>query len=269
MKPHLEMLDPELQGLLEDFYNLVGIKICVYDADGNELSFYPDRFTPFCGLLRSDIAMDKRCRECDESAIKRCKATKEAYIYTCHAGLTECIAPIIVNDKVLGYIAIGQIRQQEESDFLTVNNDEKLKQFYHEMPIVENSKIVSALHIVQVCAYYKQFKKFLLEATYSFSARFEQYVREHLKECLDISVLMKEFRLSRRDLYQSVERAFSYKPAEYVKEQRLQYAYRLAQETSLSVTQIAEECGIYDYNYFSKQFKKRFKKSVRELRKLK
>ena len=41
-----------LDDLLKGFYNLTGLKICVYDADGVEISYYPDRYTSFCGYLR-------------------------------------------------------------------------------------------------------------------------------------------------------------------------------------------------------------------------
>ena len=39
--------------------------------------------------------MNERCESCDRKAISICKQTHEQYIYTCHAGLLECISPIL------------------------------------------------------------------------------------------------------------------------------------------------------------------------------
>lgn len=266
MKPHFEGESAGLISLLSDFYNLLGIKICVYDQDGEEIGYYPDRFTPFCALLRQDQAMESRCKDCDRRAIEHCRATKTGYIYSCHAGLTECIAPILINDSINGYIAIGQIRSTQEMSFTGGENKELLKQYFLEMPVIPKDKVVSALHVVQACAGYEEFKKFLYETTRSFGLRFEQYINSHIADELNIGRLMKEFRLSRAELYHSVERAFSCTPAVYIREQRLLFAYRLASETQIPVGEIADQCGIGDYNYFSKLFKKRFLQSVREVR---
>lgn len=269
MKSILKDKNDELSELLADFYNLVGIKICVYDAQGREIGYYPDRFTPFCALLRRDRVMERRCDGCDRHAVEYCRNTGEGYIYSCHAGLTECIAPILVGGEISGFVAIGQIREKGQPfhiDHPVSVDFAKLKALYEEMTVIARDKIVSALHIVQACASYEQFKKFLYETTNSFAVRFKQYVAEHLSEKLDVERLMGEFRLSRTEFYHSVEWAFGIPPAEYIKEQRLQFAYRMATESNLPVNQIAEQCGVGDYNYFSKLFKRRFGLTVRALR---
>lgn len=257
----------ELQELLADFYDLVGIKICVYDTEAREIGYYPDRYTPFCALLRKDKEMDRRCKECDRRAVERCGRTGKACIYACHAGLTECIAPILVGGKISGFVAIGQIREEGQTFRAATAKSGELKKLYGKLSVFPRKKIASALHILQACASYEQFKKFLYEETNSFAVRFEQYVAEHLSEKLTVERLTGEFRLSRAELYGNVERAFSLPPAEYIKEQRLQFAYRLAKESDISVSEIADRCGIGDYNYFSKLFKRRFGCAVRAVRK--
>ncbi len=256
-----------LRRLLADFYNIAGIKICVYDGEGREIGYYPDRYTSFCALLREDAEMDARCRACDKSAVEHCRGTGRACIYTCHAGLTECIAPILVGDKIGGYVAIGQVREQGQVFSAFGRREKLLRSHYETLPLFEHGKIASALHIVQACAGYELFKSFLYETTRSFAVRFEQYVAAHLADNLDIRTLMAEFRLSRVELYRRVEDAFAVPPAEYIKECRLQYARKLAQESDVPVAEIAERCGVGDYNYFSKLFKKRFGQTVRACRK--
>ena len=81
----------KMQELLQHFYNLTSIKICIYDNAENELCFYPEKFSPFCALLRTDPEMNERCKACDQRAFSECKKTREQYTYTCHAGLWECV----------------------------------------------------------------------------------------------------------------------------------------------------------------------------------
>ena len=44
----------KMQELLHDFYNLTGIKMCIYDSEEHELCYYPEKLTPFCRALRED-----------------------------------------------------------------------------------------------------------------------------------------------------------------------------------------------------------------------
>ena len=53
----------KLRDLLQDFYYLTKIKICIYDSSGNELCYYPEKLSPFCALLRQSDEMEKRCLE--------------------------------------------------------------------------------------------------------------------------------------------------------------------------------------------------------------
>ena len=40
----MEIYDQKkLYELVKDFYNLVGLKVCIYDSSGEELLFYPQK----------------------------------------------------------------------------------------------------------------------------------------------------------------------------------------------------------------------------------
>lgn len=102
----------KMQQLLHDFYDLTGIKICIYDSRENELCYYPEKLTPFCRCLREDKAQDKACRLSDKNAFLTCRRTRRQTVLECHAGLLECFSPIFCEGKLIGYIAIGQIRSK-------------------------------------------------------------------------------------------------------------------------------------------------------------
>ena len=245
----------KMQELLHDFYNLTGIKMCIYDSEEHELCYYPEKLTPFCRALREDGAMDEQCRACDRRAFAACKATHRRTAYTCHAGLFECFSPILYEDKIVGYIVIGQIRPRERA---FAGTDTRLAALYERLPTVAEDKIDSAIHILDACAGYEYLKALVSDYDRRIDARLAAYIEEHLKDELSVNALCRKFHLSRVELYALFREYFSATPAEFIKARRLQKACSLLEHTRLPVAKIAAECGIPDYNYFSKQFKKQF-----------
>ena len=260
----------KLQALLHDFYNLTGIKICIYDDKGNEVCYYPERLSSFCALLRTDPQMDARCQSCDREAIAKCKKTREQYAYTCHAGLLECVSPILYGDKVIGYVAVGQIKADERTAFRLTERDpsraESLHRCFAGLPAIGMDKINSAMRILDACAGYEYLKR-LVSSAEKIDTAMDQYIRNNLEKGLSVSGLCSEFHLSHSEIYSIFKEYFDATPAEYIKTCRVEKACRLLRSTRLPVCEIAELCGIPDYNYFSKIFKRRMGMSPREFRK--
>ena len=254
----------ELKRLLKDFYLLTGIKICVYDGEGREVCYYPERFTEFCRCLREDGAMNARCRESDRSALARCLCTGQTQIYTCHAGLTECIAPVTVRGAIGGFIVIGQIREQNARP--NEGLDDALARLYEALPVISREKIAAAVHILEACAGYEQLRRFVEEGELSLHEKLEKYVGANLTADLEVNALCSVLHVSRRELYRVARESFGCTPAEFVRERRLACAAELLRTTSLPVSVIAERCGIGDYNYFSKLFRLRYDLSPRAYR---
>lgn len=250
-----------LEKLLYDFYNLTNIKTCLYDSEGNELCYYPTKLSRFCEILRKDNKMDMRCKDCDKHAFAYCRKTRSQYVYTCHAGLQECLSPIICDNHIIGFIMIGQIKNNCENDFvnfpkeLPENLKERLRSAYVSLPSISNEKLLSAFHILDACAGYGLLKTLLQAHINSIDSQIDKYIHQNLSKPLSVSLLCSELRLSRHEIYDICNKYFGSAPAEYIKKCRLTYACKLLDTTNLPVNQIAIQCGIPDYNYFSKVFK--------------
>ncbi len=258
-----------LKNLLRDFYNLTGMKICIYDGEGEELCYYPERFSQFCKHLRTFPEAEEKCRACDRNALAECKKTQSAFLYTCHAGLTECMSPICLNDSIRGFIVIGQIRE-DGSVFAGENfgaDLDKLRTLWNSLPVIPRDKILSAVHISEACTGYDQLIRFVREQSETLGNRLEAFVKENLKGNLGVNALCRKFVLSRRELYSFVHERYHCTPAQFVRLRRLAYAAELLKTTDLSVAEIADRCGIGDYNYFSKIFRKVYNVSARDYRK--
>ena len=257
----------QLLKLIKDFYEITRMKTLVYDAEGKEICFYPAQFTPFCEYLRNHEGFDHACRECDMNAISACRRTQQPIIYTCHAGLTEGIAPIVINNSLVGFIALGQVRENDSVVLIeSCQNPEELNRRFQNLPITQRKTIESAMHVLEACATYDQLKSLVEESSNTFSTRLLQFIDENITGDLSIDALMRKFYMSRVELYRNVNFSFKCTPAELIKNRRLHHAAKLLRTTNMSVSRIAVKSGLPDYNYFSKIFKKKYGMSPSQYR---
>lgn len=262
-----------VQELLRDFFNLTGIKLCFYDSEENELCYFPEKLSGFCYLLRKNDEMDKRCRECDAYAFSVCKKTRKQYVYTCHAGLLECISPILYDKKIIGFIVIGQIKTHEHTDFGKIADrlpeewKDELAARFENLPSVDIQKLNSAIRILGACTGYEYLKGLINAAQSKIDVLIGAYIDENLSGDLSVQALCSRFHLSHSEIYSIFKEYFHATPADFVKARRLNGACELLKNTALPVNKIAVQCGIPDYNYFSKIFKRAFAVSPVQYRK--
>lgn len=264
----------ELTRLIKDLYNILGMKICIYDTEGNIIIYYPEESTSLCEYIRKNPILDKKCSECDKKAMAICRKTKQVYVYQCHINLTECIAPIIINETIKGFVILGQLRETENDKKVLDNlkscqliDSELASEYYNSLPILHKEKIKSIAHVIEACASYTALQQLIEDNDNSLATKIDSYIDNHLKGNLSVDILCNQFGLSRREIYNIFQSFFDSTPADYVRLRRLHYSTKLLKENKYSITKIAELSGIGDYNYYSKLFKKTFKLSPSEYRK--
>ncbi|MCI5724505.1 MULTISPECIES: PocR ligand-binding domain-containing protein [Fusobacterium] len=108
----------ELLKLLDiDFFKKVqdrlaaefGIASVITDIDGEPL-VEPSNFSSFCmNYVRKTKCGFNNCKACDAIGGYSAKRIMKPVIYTCHTGLTDFAAPIIVSGKLVGCFLCGQI----------------------------------------------------------------------------------------------------------------------------------------------------------------
>ena len=261
----------KLLQLTKDFYSLTGVKCCIYDRNENELCFYPEKLSSFCRLLREDPDMDAKCRACDRHGFSECRKSQKQYAYTCHAGLIECVSPIIHNGSIIGYLVIGQVKSDNAQPSLLpqeVIKDERLYGEYSRLPIIPMDKINSSIRLMDACTGYEYLRRLAATSNEGIDVRIAEYIKVHLTDDLSVRALCAHFRISHNEIYSIFKDYYDTTPAAYVKNARLTYACELLRSMSLSVCDGAEKCGIPDYNYFSKQFKATFGTSPTRFKKL-
>ncbi len=95
-----------LQSLQDGFARLTGIPTSIRDPNGIPLTQASERGA-FCTLINSTASGQEACRCSHVDAVRSLCCDQNACRYQCHAGLTQFVAPIVVQGKRLGAIIVG------------------------------------------------------------------------------------------------------------------------------------------------------------------
>ncbi len=261
-------------GLLKDFHRISGIRIGLFDTDGNEVIAYPKSAEQFCDLIRSTEKGREECLKCDRNAFEHGKKTGEVYIYNCHAGMSEMTVPIMEQGELLGFLMIGQIRTdsgglrvEEHLTKLGIDS-KKLSEMYDEMPIVEIDTLNAYARVLEACAVYAILDKYIRAQQRSRSVQVDGYIVQNLRKQLNIPHLCRVFKVGKTTLCREVKERFGMSVGELIRTRRIEAAQILLQKQEYSIAEISYIVGMDDYNYFSKVFKKHISVSPSVYRRL-
>ena len=98
-----------LQEIQDSFSALAGVASGISDDQGSIIT-NPSGMCDFCAFTRKTKTGDALCCKCDSEAAALARKEGKALFYTCHAGLTDLVAPIIVDDQLVGCFSGGQVR---------------------------------------------------------------------------------------------------------------------------------------------------------------
>lgn len=105
-----DLLDAEsMQVMQRGFSRVTGMPAAVVDENGVPVSRAAVR-ARFCfDLTRGTAEGEKRCAECDRAGAKRAMRSGKPEVYTCHAGVCDMAAPIVVDGRFMGAFVGGQV----------------------------------------------------------------------------------------------------------------------------------------------------------------
>lgn len=152
-----------LQDIQDKFSKMTNLSAVTVDRYGSPVTA-PSNFTRFCNLLRTSKEGYNRCINCDAEGGLKSMMLKKPIVYTCHAGLTDLTAPIIVNGVYLGAMLCGQVFVEDHKNKSTINLKklskelelplEELEASLDEIKALKRSKIVDSADFLSIFANY-------------------------------------------------------------------------------------------------------------------
>lgn len=256
-----------LQSLLSDFYRITQIRITVFDDQFQELVSFPEERPPFCQQIRSCADGSRACAECDQSACRIAAKQDKAYIYRCHAGLTEAIMPLYAGSALVGYLLFGHLfaydsfedgwNQIQQCCTVYPLDMEKLKEACRNHPKISESYIKSAAHILHATASYLILERMAFLQSDSTASRLDRYISDHFTQPLNSQVICRELGIGRTRLYKLSSQLYGVGPSEHIRNLRISKAKELlSTDPDMSISDVGLACGFEDYNYFISVFTK-------------
>lgn len=257
----------KLNELLGDFYNLTGMRITVFDETFAEITSCPKQIAPICRFIRTNPEAESACHACDKKACQIASAKKKPYLYHCHAGLTEAVAPVFVGGLPVAYVLFGHLFSYDDPEFgkqeilracRKYELDENiLASYVSGLSLTGKDKILSASHILAAVASYLCIDQMITLRRQELPVQLDAYITEHLAEDLSAEKICDHFHIGRTQLYEIAQRNYGTGIAEHIRKMRIEKAKKLLRENDeYNVSEIADLCGFCNYNYFITIFRK-------------
>ena len=262
----LDVIMPELIRATKDFYNIAGMKTVLYDADRRFLYSYPSSMCEFCEEIRKCPSLTEKCFECDNHGFDVCDKTMKPYVYKCHMGLSEIITPIVENGVIIGYMMIGQILMEGDSDKVRelidlagekygVDKNALLPEL-DKINLSSRDFLESAIGVLSMCICYLYTNNIIVKRDDGLGAKLRKYIDFHIDKDLTVETLCKMLYVSKSKLYAVSRSEFGMGISDYIQEQRMKKAKKLLRETDNMISAIAASVGYADANYFTRAFKR-------------
>ena len=255
-----------LKKVMHNFYTVTNIRSSVYDGNYVKIMAYPEQHSKFCEFMHNNPTTRQNCIKSNVTAFKECKKNESLVIYTCHAGLTEVVAPLKDNHVIIGYIVFGQITTIEDTA-LHMQTLKTLCQQYglYSLDCTElitdiqyhsEEKIQALAQLLEASTYYVMYKGIIRLNRNGFLTKLDHYIDQHIADKITIHDLCIEFMMSRTKLYDVINDSLNTSIGRYITVKRIEHAKKLLVETDSTITEIAELTGFTEYNYFCSVFKK-------------
>lgn len=116
----------------------------------------------FCDLVRTSPALLRRCDRSDQRGAELCARRSRPVTYRCHAGLTEVIAPVICEGRLVAAVNCGQVfmRKPARGDFARVwkamsrsgLERRELERAYRAVPVASEARLGTVARILALAA---------------------------------------------------------------------------------------------------------------------
>ncbi len=257
----------KLNNVLREFYSLAGITMSVWDAEFNQLTFYPNPMASICAVIKSCSEGKQKCLNSDISACKMASSLKSAYTFTCHAGLVDTVVPVYHNDILIAYIMFGQLKDSERtlSDIDNVKklckkygiSEKNIEEFYNSLPTLQHNQIDALANLFKMCIPHFYISEAITVEQNELASKIAAYLVKNITTDLTIDQLCKEFSISVNTLYKISHKFYGTSVKDYIITKRIDMAKHYLAVTNISVREISSMTGFNDYNYFIRTFKSR------------
>ena len=261
--------------VLRDLHAISGFRISLHNTNFEEIAAYPENKHGFCAYIHSLSESElARCLKCDKDACTRVLETGETTIYRCHHGLIEAISPLYNFGALTGFLMMGQVRPHGEGTDQMIlalaklgKRDFEARAICAEIPSVKADMVNAYVSIMTICARFLTLSNAVTGAKPTISELTMQYICENYTEHITVKDICDAVGYSKSTVLSQFKKDYLITVNAYLNNMRLERAKKMLESNSLTVSEIALNCGFSDQSYFSKVFSSKYGITPTEYRK--
>jgi len=254
--------------LFDLYTELHDIRISLFSPDGKLI--YPDPTgrpdCRHCTLLRKALGMDAKCRELDHNMMHAALEKGDMITYTCHAGMREATAPLMVDGGLAGYVMLGQFRSEAAPVASPYSSRWKAEQGGDELQAAYEQTAVFPEHKIQtLLAMFRHMLEFIIggqlihHKDYDLIEPVIETIQEHPERELTLETAAEMVGRSPSTVTRLFKKVTGRSFKQYQVNHRLQQAAGLLRAMpNHPVAEIALAVGYDDPLYFSRVFRRQF-----------
>lgn len=254
-----------IRELLMNLQELTNLRFSLHTIGAHELVTVNHR-SDFCNMICQTQFGYQKCFNSDLKGIEAAKTIEKPFQYRCHAGLIDTAIPIYENRKLEATILFGQILddspieqqwQRAARSCGWYSDLYELKKAFYQLPRLSSRAIRAAYEIINTCVSEVRLSQLRTIDQMSDFDRLLLYLRTNYAKPLRPGDIADDLAIPKSRLYRIISddgggRSLSM----LIAEERVYAAKRMLKTTSASIREIGALVGFYDYNYFTKVFRR-------------
>jgi AraC-like DNA-binding protein/ligand-binding sensor protein len=267
---HLAAL-PVLNDFCHLMWQLFSVHMCLFSPDGVKQHRIPDRRSEFCDKMISCPAGYEHCFRCDQESFHKAAAQRRPFSYRCHAGLTEFVIPLCIEDEAICYLMGGQVLDKSPTRAHWANTRKKLlaegvdprplAECFKNLPVLEASREANLLLLMELVGNYIAQGQYDLVAVRQDQAQravqlARAFISNHAGEPLKLETVAGAIHVSRRSLTRFLKQETGRSFVDLLQESRVRRACREMEDADKQCAAIAFAAGFGSIHQFNRVFKK-------------
>lgn len=250
------LLSPEVRSLLDHLSIAFQARAVFFDANGNQLLRGRELDNcRYCKMLQECPSDKERCFQLDSEQRRQARQTGKMIVYTCHANLTEAIAPVMIKDKCAGFVMIGQFRIAGSKPPKNLPSD--VAKAFYEIPEIQEEKLEAQLALFRDLVTYIAYREFIMLPVLSKYELLMRYIDNHLTEDVTLPEAAAAVGMSVSGLTGYLRKNFNTSFKTILISKRIDLAADILRRSpALSIAEVAALAGYDDEFYFSRTFRK-------------
>ncbi len=258
-------LSDEVQSLLDNFAEILDIRVTFFSVDGRTLRRGCQmRNSEYCRIVQEELGTLEHCLSMDTDKRREAERCRGIVDYQCHAGLREAIAPIFIQDRLAGFMMIGQFRISDAPPECILNrcrgqeDREALVAAFRQLPRISIEKLNSVLGLFKVLIDYVVVRELAVLQGDRLRNDIDRYLEVHCTEDIRLSDMARKLGKSVSTISQFLRRNYQTSFKELLIERRLARAEAFWHaHPNATVGEAAFAAGFSDQFYFSRVFRRR------------